>query len=56
MAKAGFRILDNDLHLMEPPDLYERYLDPRYRDRVPRTTADRAGHYAGWTGGPSLRG
>ena len=48
MAKAGFRILDSDLHLMEPPDLYERYLDPRYRDRVPRATADRAGHYAGW--------
>jgi len=49
MAKAGFRILDSDLHLMEPPDLYERYLDHKYRGHAPRaTSSDRAGHYAGW--------
>ena len=36
MAKAGYRILDSDLHLMEPPDLFQRYLDPAYRDRMPR--------------------
>ena len=48
MAKAGFRILDSDLHLMEPPDLYERYLDQGYRDRRPQATSSRAGHYAGW--------
>ena len=48
MAKAGFRILDSDLHLMEPPNLYERYLDQAYRDRRPQATSSRAGHYAGW--------
>ena len=49
MAKSGYRILDSDLHLMEPPDLYERYMDERYRDRMPQATAAGAGHYAGWT-------
>ena len=48
MAKAGYRILDSDLHLMEPPDLFQRYLDPAYRDRMPRATASGAGHYARW--------
>ena len=33
MSKAGFRVLDSDLHVIEPSDLYDRYLDPAYRDR-----------------------
>ena len=48
MAKSGFRILDSDLHLMEPPDLYQRYLDQAYLDRAPFPTSNHAGHYAGW--------
>lgn len=48
MAKNGFRVLDSDLHLMEPPDLYDRFLDPVYRDRAPRATHNQPGHYAGW--------
>ncbi|HEX2227316.1 MAG TPA: amidohydrolase family protein [Candidatus Binatia bacterium] len=36
MAKAGFRIIDSDMHIMEPPDLWERYIDSKYRDRAPR--------------------
>ena len=36
MAKNGFRILDSDMHLMEPPDLWQRYTEPRYRDQAPR--------------------
>lgn len=48
MAKNGYRVLDSDLHLMEPPDLYERYLEPAYRHRAPRATYKRPGHYAGW--------
>ena len=27
MAKSGFKILDSDMHIMEPPDLWERYID-----------------------------
>jgi len=48
MAKNGYWVLDSDLHLMEPPDLYERYLGPAYRHRAPRATYQRPGHYAGW--------
>jgi len=48
MAKNGFRVLDSDLHLMEPPDLYERYLAPVFRARAPRASHNQPGHYAGW--------
>ena len=27
MAKHRFKILDSDMHIMEPPDLWERYID-----------------------------
>jgi predicted TIM-barrel fold metal-dependent hydrolase len=36
MAKQGFKILDSDMHVMEPPDLWERYIDGKYRARAPR--------------------
>jgi predicted TIM-barrel fold metal-dependent hydrolase len=36
MAKNGFKVLDSDMHIMEPPDLWERYIDSKYRDRAPR--------------------
>ena len=32
--KDGLRFVDSDMHVMEPPDLFERYLDPGFRDRV----------------------
>jgi predicted TIM-barrel fold metal-dependent hydrolase len=32
--KDGLRFVDSDMHVMEPPDLFDRYLDPKYRDRV----------------------
>ena len=32
--KAGLRFVDCDMHIMEPPDLFERYLDPKFKDRV----------------------
>ena len=35
MAKNGFRVLDSDMHIMEPPDLWPRYIDPEFRDRAP---------------------
>jgi len=34
MAKQGFRVMDSDLHVIEPPDLWTNYLDPRFRDRI----------------------
>ena len=32
--KDGLRFVDCDMHIMEPPDLLERYLDPKFKDRV----------------------
>ena len=32
--KDGLRFVDCDMHIMEPPDLFERYLDTRFRERV----------------------
>src|SRR5688572_1035944 len=32
--KDGLRFVDCDMHIMEPPDLFQRYLDPAYRSRV----------------------
>ena len=35
--KEGYRFVDCDMHIMEPPDLFQRYLDPKFEDRI--TTA-----------------
>ena len=35
MAKNGFKIIDSDMHIMEPADLWDRYIDPKFRDRAP---------------------
>ena len=34
--KNDFKAMDSDMHVMEPPDLWERYMDPAYRDRAPK--------------------
>src|SRR5207247_2054951 len=28
------RFVDSDMHIMEPPDLFDRYLDPAFRHRI----------------------
>src|SRR6185369_7114201 len=38
MAKRGFRIMDSDLHTMEPDDLWEKYLDEPFRKAAPTFT------------------
>ncbi|MBI2203118.1 MAG: amidohydrolase family protein [Candidatus Rokubacteria bacterium] len=32
--KDGLRFVDSDMHIMEPPDLFDRYLDAAFRPRV----------------------
>src|SRR5712692_1965648 len=32
--KEGLRFVDSDMHVMEPPDLFVRYLDPAFKHRV----------------------
>ena len=34
MAKHGFRVMDSDLHVMEPRTLWDDYLDPKFRGRI----------------------
>ena len=36
MAREDYLILDSDLHMMEPDDLWARYLDEPYRANAPR--------------------
>ncbi len=36
MAKNGCKVLDSDMHVSEPHDLYLKYMDPKWGDRVPR--------------------
>ena len=36
MAKNGFKVLDSDMHVIEPKDLWQRYIDPAFKDRAPQ--------------------
>ncbi len=35
MARNGFRLLDSDLHIMEPPDLWQRYPEDKFKHLAP---------------------
>ena len=41
MARDGFKILDSDMHLMEPVDLWERYIDSKFKSQAPRRPDER---------------
>ena len=43
MAKNGFRVFDCDLHVVEPWDLWIRYIEPKYRDCAPVGSREYAG-------------
>ncbi|MGH7930884.1 MAG: hypothetical protein ACREQV_24195, partial [Candidatus Binatia bacterium] len=40
--KNGFKILDSDMHLREPADLWDKYMDPEWRDRAPNILSSTA--------------
>lgn len=40
--KNGFKIMDSDMHLREPGDLWGKYLEPEWRDRGPRILSSTA--------------
>jgi hypothetical protein len=42
MART-YDIIDADGHVLEPVDLWDKYLDPGYRDRAPRMIIDTDG-------------
>ena len=35
MAKDGFKVIDSDMHVMEPADLWQTYISPEFRDLAP---------------------
>ncbi len=35
--KDGLRFVDSDMHIEEPPDLFDKYLDPAFKPRVTAT-------------------
>ena len=47
--KDGLRFVDSDMHIQEPPDLFERYLDPAFKSRVTTLIgADGRARRGGW--------
>src|SRR6187401_1444072 len=36
MAKGGFKVFDSDMHIMEPPDLWLRYIADEFKEIAPR--------------------
>jgi predicted TIM-barrel fold metal-dependent hydrolase len=34
-VKNGFKAMDSDMHVLEPHDLWQNYIDPAYADRAP---------------------
>ncbi len=50
MAKHGFKVLDSDIHVREPGDLWLEYMEPGYRDQAPRINdAVDSNRGGGWT-------
>jgi predicted TIM-barrel fold metal-dependent hydrolase len=36
MAKQGFKVMDSDIHVTEPRDLWLTYIEPKFKDRAPQ--------------------
>ena len=47
MSLRDHVICDSDLHVMEPPDLWERYIDPAYAHAAPRGLVGDPARHAG---------
>ncbi len=48
MAKHGFKVMDSDIHVVEPRDLWLRYMEPRFKDRAPRFQTIDGSNIEGW--------
>ncbi|HWO42547.1 MAG TPA: amidohydrolase family protein [Candidatus Eisenbacteria bacterium] len=40
--KSGLKIMDSDMHLREPADLWAKYMEPEWRDQAPRILSSTA--------------
>jgi uncharacterized protein len=43
MAINGFKVMDSDMHVQEPADLWTKYIEPKYRDQAPVGTTNYLG-------------
>ena len=43
MSMHNYQVISADGHVMEPPDMWERYLPKRFQDRAPRVVKDLEG-------------
>ena len=50
--KEGHRFVDCDMHIMEPPDLFDHYLDPAFKDRITSSQRRVDGGSTGMRGRP----
>ena len=50
--KDGYRFVDCDMHIMEPPDLFDQYLDPAFKPRVTSSQRRMDGGSTGMRGRP----
>lgn len=44
MSSLGFGLISADSHIVEPPDCYTKYIDPKFRDRAPTVQRDAKGN------------
>src|ERR671918_209534 len=40
--RSGLKIMDSDMHLREPADLWDKYMEPEWRERAPRVLSSTA--------------
>ena len=50
--KDGYRFVDCDMHIMEPMDLFDKYLDPAFKPRVTSSVRRQDGGSTGMRGRP----
>ncbi len=43
VSGARYRLVSADSHVVEPPDLWEEWLEKKYQDKAPKLVKDRAG-------------
>ena len=47
--KNGFKAMDSDMHVMEPCDLWQKYIDRKFLDRAPKGLNRHKRDLARWT-------
>src|SRR5260370_9128982 len=56
LMNRTYNVIDSDGHVLEPVDLWERYIDPAYRDQAPKYFIDEHGKEMMWFIGRAFPG